>query len=111
MKYLMYSQNDVMSTTSPEQDAEQYFFWGPNTRTSVPDSCAAKTDAHGLYAVVLLALPPANTTSQFRCIPRTQHFLVDQENLEGGMITSLLQLLVQQLHIWKMLAWTWILHT
>lgn len=64
------------------------------------------------YAVLLLALPPpADTTSQFRCLPRTQHILVDQENLEDGMITSLLQLLVLQLHIWKKPVWTWILHT
>lgn len=111
MKDLMYSKNDVMST-SLEQDAEQYFFWGPSTTTSVPDTvllqrlmlcapCSASSCRHQCLA----------TTSQFRCLPRTQHFLVHQENLEDGMITFLLQLLALQLHIWNSPAWTWILHT
>lgn len=40
------------------------------------------------YVMLLLSLPPpADTTSQFRCLPRTQHFLVYQENLEDGILT------------------------
>lgn len=74
MKYVMYSQNDVMSTTCPEQDAEQYFFWEPNTKTSVPDTVLLQRLMLVGCALLLFALPPPADTSAWPPSPSSGAF-------------------------------------